>query len=144
LCLEGWDSSVGTAGHTWRLKVRDISVGTAEYLWRLEGRDSSEGTTEHIWRLEGRDNSVVITNRLCLDGLGIEFRWGEILRSDQTGIWAHPSCCTEVTESHSCGVNRSGRGIDNPTLLALRLKKVYSDKLIPVGSLWPVIEWAVL
>ena len=141
---EGRDISVDTAEHTLCLKGRDNSVGTAEYLWRLEVRDSSEGTTDHIWRLQGRDSSVGIATWLGLAGLWIESWWGEILRSVQTGFGAQTSCCTEGTGFHSCGVNRSGRGVDNPPHLALRLKKVFSDNLIPMGPLWPNIKWAVL
>jgi len=72
----------------------------------------------------GRDSSVGIATRYGLDGPGIESRWGggSFSTPVHTGPGAHPSSYTMGTGSF-LGVKRSGRGVDHPPHLALRLKK---------------------
>jgi hypothetical protein len=57
----------------------------------------------------GPGSSVGIVTGHRLDVLGIESRWGEILRTVETGPAAHPVSCTMGTGSFP-GV-KSGRGV---------------------------------
>jgi len=70
----------------------------------------------------GRDSSVGIATSCGLDRPGIESRWGEIFRIVQTGPVAHPAAYRMGTGSYP-GMERPGRGVDQPPNLAPRSKK---------------------
>ena len=72
-----------------------------------------------LWaRLVGRDSSVGIATRYCVDGPGIESRWGTRFSAPvQTGPGAHPASCTMGTGSFP-GLKRSGCGADQSPHLA--------------------------
>ena len=80
----------------------------------------------------GRDSSVGIATRYGLDGPGIESRWGTRFSAPvQTGSGAHTASYTIGTGSF-LGVNRPGRGVDQPPPSSARLKK---STFIPLLSL---------
>ena len=68
-------------------------------------------------------SAVGIATRSGLDGQGIEFRWGARFSAPvQTGPGAH-SASFPMGSGSIAGVKRTGRGVDHPPHLALRLKK---------------------
>jgi hypothetical protein len=72
----------------------------------------------------GRDSAVGIATRYGLDGRGIEFQWGEIFRTLQTG----PE------------VKRPERGVDHPPSYSAKVKeRVQLYLYSPSGPSWPVI-----
>jgi hypothetical protein len=71
----------------------------------------------------GRDRSVGIATRYCLDGPGIEYRWGvKFSLLVQTGPGVHLASCTIGTGAFP-GVKRPGRGFDHPPLFSPEVKK---------------------
>ena len=72
---------------------------------------------------QDRDSSVGISTRYGLDGPRIESRWEARFSTPvQTGTGFNLASSTMGTKSF-LGVKRSGRGVDNPPLLAPRFKE---------------------
>jgi len=71
----------------------------------------------------GPDSSVGIAARYGLDGPGIESRWEARFSAPvQTGPGTH-TASYKMGDGSFPGVKRSGRGVDHPPHLALRIKK---------------------
>ena len=74
-----------------------------------------------------------------MDGPGIGSRWGARFSAPvQTGPGAHPASYTKGTGSLP-GVNRLGRGVDNPPSSAEVKERVELYLYSPSGPSWPVL-----
>jgi hypothetical protein len=73
----------------------------------------------------GRDSAVGLVTRYGLRGPGIEIPLYAIYSAPiRTGPLSHPASYKVGNPSSFLGVERLGSGVDNPSLLALRLKKM--------------------
>jgi hypothetical protein len=71
----------------------------------------------------GRDSSVGIATSYGLDGPGIEFRWRQgFFAPVRTGPGAHSAPYIMGTGPFP-GVNRTGRGVDNPPPSSTEVKE---------------------
>jgi hypothetical protein len=66
-----------------------------------------------------------------MDGPGIDFWWGEIFSTVQTGPGANPASCTVGTGSFP-GVKRPGRGAEHPPLVESSLRMGRAIPLLPL------------
>jgi len=61
----------------------------------------------------GRDSAVCIATRYGLEGLGIEFQWGQDFRTRSARLWGAPSLLYNGYQVFPGGKWR-GRGVDHP------------------------------
>jgi hypothetical protein len=81
--------------------------------------------------------------RYGMDGTGVEFQWGEIFATVQTGPGAHPASYTMGT-GYCPGVKRRGRGADRPPPSSAEVKESVQLYLYyPSGPSWSVLGKAL-
>jgi len=89
---------------------------------------------------------VALTNKLATptrygqDGLGIEFRWGEIFRTRPDRRWGPPSLLYNGYWVSLAGLKRPGRGVNHPPASSAEFKEGI-ELYTPSGLSWPVLPF---